>query len=359
VLLSIRDVAKRAGVSIATVSRTINGRSSVAPHLARRVWRAINELGFYPDTQARALVSGRSRTFGLIISDITNPFFPEIVQGFEDLAVQNNYEILTSSTVNDSRRMALSVRRMIERSVEGVAVVTFGMEGGLLNELKSRRVPLVFIDVGPAVPRVSNIRIDYLHGIRQAVQHLAALRHERVAFISGPMMLGSAGARLQAFLQAMREIGLHVNDRWVIEGNHTMEGGMAAAQRILAMPDRPTAVLCSNDMTAIGVMRESYRRGVRVPQDLSVIGFDDIRIAQFVSPPLTSVKMSQTEIAELAFTALLVEVQRQIASPNGSEYLLRTSLVLRESTSIPGNAQKLAVRDNWAETRPRARRNRP
>jgi DNA-binding LacI/PurR family transcriptional regulator len=109
-------------------------------------------LGFYPDTQARGLVSGRSRTFGLIISDITNPFFPEVVQGFEDLAVKHNYEILTSSTVHDPRRMALSVRRMIERSVEGVAVVTFGMEEGLLNELKSRHVPLVFIDVAPALP---------------------------------------------------------------------------------------------------------------------------------------------------------------------------------------------------------------
>jgi len=357
--LSIRDVAKRAGVSIATVSRTINGRASVTPHLARRVWRAIDELGFYPDTQARGLVSGHSRTFGLIISDITNPFFPEIVQGFEDLAVQHNYEILTSSTVNDPGRMALSVRRMIERSVEGVAVVTFGMEGELLNDLRSRRVPLVFIDVGPALPKVSNIRIDYLHGIRQAVQHLAALRHERIAFISGPMTQRSALARLQAFSQAMKEIGLRMNESWVVEGNHTMEGGMAAAQKILAMPEGPTAVLCSNDITAIGVMRESFRQDVRIPQDLSVIGFDDIRIARFMIPPLTSVRMSQIEIAELAFTALLVDVQRQTASPNGSEYLLQTTLVLRKSTSTPGNVRKIARSENLAETRTPARRTKP
>jgi len=352
-------VAKRAGVSIATVSRTINGRASVTPHLARRVWRAIDELGFYPDTQARGLVSGHSRTFGLIISDITNPFFPEIVQGFEDLAVQHNYEILTSSTVNDPGRMALSVRRMIERSVEGVAVVTFGMEGELLNDLRSRRVPLVFIDVGPALPKVSNIRIDYLHGIRQAVQHLAALRHERIAFISGPMTQRSALARLQAFSQAMKEIGLRMNESWVVEGNHTMEGGMAAAQKILAMPEGPTAVLCSNDITAIGVMRESFRQDVRIPQDLSVIGFDDIRIARFMIPPLTSVRMSQIEIAELAFTALLVDVQRQTASPNGSEYLLQTTLVLRKSTSTPGNVRKIARSENLAETRTPARRTKP
>jgi LacI family transcriptional regulator len=354
--LSIRDVAKRAGVSIATVSRTINGRASVTPHLARRVWRAIDELDFYLDTQARGLVSGRSRTFGLIISDITNPFFPEVVQGFEDLAVQNDYEILTSSTLNDPRRMALSVRRMIERKVDGVAVVTFGMEGRLLNDLKSRRVPLVFIDVGPALPRVSNIRIDYLHGIRQAIQHLAALCHKRIAFISGPLTSRSALARLEAFSQAMTEIGLRVIESWVVEGNHTVEGGMSAAQKILALPERPTAVLCSNDITAIGVMRESFRQGVRIPQDLSVIGFDDIRIAQFTIPPLTSVRMSQTEIAELAFTALLVEVQRENASPNGSEYLLRTNLVLRESTSMPGKVRKTAASEMLVAVRRPAHR---
>ena len=350
-------MAKRAGFP----SRPSPAPSTEGLPLLRtwRVWRAIDELGFYPDTQARGLVSGRSRTFGLIISDITNPFFPEVVQGFEDLAVKHNYEILTSSTVHDPRRMALSVRRMIERSVEGVAVVTFGMEEGLLNELKSRHVPLVFIDVAPALPRVSNIRIDYLHGIRQAVQHLAALRHERIAFISGPMTLASAIARLRAFSQSMTEIGLQFNESWVIEGNHTMEGGMAAAQKIMAMPERPTAVLCSNDMTAIGVMRESYRQGFRVPQDLSVIGFDDIRIAQFVIPRLTSVRMSQVETAELAFTALLEDVQRQTASPNGSEYLLRTTFVVRESTSKPCDVPKIATRANLTESRAPARRKKP
>jgi DNA-binding LacI/PurR family transcriptional regulator len=198
-----------------------------------------------------------------------------------------------------------------------------------------------------------------LHGIRQAVQHLAALRHERIAFISGPMTLASAIARLRAFSQSMTEIGLQFNESWVIEGNHTMEGGMAAAQKIMAMPERPTAVLCSNDMTAIGVMRESYRQGFRVPQDLSVIGFDDIRIAQFVIPRLTSVRMSQVETAELAFTALLVDVQRQTASPNGSEYLLRTTFVVRESTSKPCDVPKIATRANLTESRAPARRKKP
>jgi LacI family transcriptional regulator len=336
-VLSIHEVAKRAKVSIATVSRTINGVPTVAPQLSRRVWKVIEELGYYPNTQARALVSGRSRIFGLIVSEITNPFFPEIVQGFEDMAVQHNYEVLLTSTVHDSKRMAHAVRRMIERRVEGVAIVTFGMEEALLENLKSRNVPLVFIDVGPSLSRISNIRIDYLHGIRQAVQHLAALRHQRIAFISGPLTLKSAGARKRAFTQAMGEIGLPVRPEYLIEGNHTMESGIAAMKKLLALPERPTALLCSNDMTAIGAMRESYDEGVVIPDDLSVVGFDDIRFAQFVTPPLTTVRMSQTEIARLAFNALLADVERKTPAPSGSEYTLTTTLVLRKSTGMATN----------------------
>ncbi len=336
--LSIHEVARRAKVSIATVSRTINAIPTVSPELSRRVWKVIEELGYYPNTQARSLVSGRSRIFGLIVSEITNPFFPEIVQSFEDIAVRHNYEILTTSTIHEPRRMGLAVRRMIERRVDGVAVLTFGMEEEILRELKSRNMPLVFVDVGPQLPRISNIRIDYRNGIRQAVQHLAALRHTRIAFISGPLVLKSAVARREAFLESIREIGLAVNPRWLIEGNHTLEGGRSAIQEILKLRNRPTAVMCSNDMTAIGVMRQSYEQGVRVPQDLSVIGFDDIHLSQFVTPPLTTVKMSQTEISHLAFNALLNEVQREAPSPDGTEYVLHTSLVLRDSTALVRNA---------------------
>lgn len=332
--MSIHEVARRARVSIATVSRTINGVPSVTPQLSRRVWKVVKELGYYPNTQARALVSGRSRIFGLIVSEITNPFFPEIVQGFEDIAVQHNYEILTTSTVHDPKRMALSVRRMIERRVEGVAIVTFGMEEEIFADLKSRQVPLVFIDVGPSLPRMSNIRIDYLHGIRQAVQHLAALRHEKIGFISGPLTLKTAVARQRAFVQAMEEVGLSMDPKYQIEGHHTMDGGIEALKQILSLSKPPTAVLCSNDMTAIGVMREAYEEGIRIPDDLSVVGFDDIRLAQFTIPPLTTVKMSQAEIARLAFHALLSEVQRKSPSSEGSEYVLRTSLVLRDSTAM-------------------------
>ncbi len=204
--MDIREIARRARVSTATVSRAINRVPTVDPQLAKRVWKVVEELGYYPNTQARALVSGRSRILGLIVSEITNPFFPEIVQSFEDIAVQHNYEILLSSTIHDPRRMELAVRRMIERRVDGVAILTFGMEESLTQNLRFRKVPLVFVDVGPNVPGVSNIRINYLNGLRQGVQHLAALRHKRIAFVTGPTHLKSALARRAAFEEAMKEI---------------------------------------------------------------------------------------------------------------------------------------------------------
>lgn len=332
--MDIREIAKRAKVSTATVSRAINRIPTVDPQLAKRVWKVVQELGYYPNTQARGLVSGKTRIFGLIVSEITNPFFPEIVQSFEHIAVQHNYEILLTSTVHDPKRMESSVRRMIERRVEGVAVLTFGMEDSLLEDLRFRKVPLVFVDVGPPVAHVSNIKINYQHGIRQAVQHLAALRHERIAFITGPLNLKSAKARKDAFEESMREIGMRVEPELVIEGDHTMEGGMKALAHLASLGPRPTAIMCSNDMTAIGVMREAYDCGIAIPQELSVVGFDDVRLAQFMTPPLTTVQMSQTELAKLAFKALLTEVERETTSPTGTEYALDTALILRKSTAL-------------------------
>ncbi len=174
---------------------------------------------------------------GLIISEITNPFFPEIVQVFERIAVEHDFEILLTSTGNDPKRMESAVRRMIERRVEGVAIVTFGMEEVLLEDLKLRKVPLVFVDVGPSRSLVSNIRIDYQHGIRQAVQHLAALRHRHIAFIAGPARLKSAEARKQAFMRSMEEIGLEAKPGLIVEGDHTIEGGISACAQLLARPD--------------------------------------------------------------------------------------------------------------------------
>ena len=351
--MDIREIARRAKVSTATVSRAINRVPTVDPQLAKRVWKVVDELGYYPNTQARALVLGRTRIFGLIVSEITNPFFPEIVQTFEDLAVENNYEIMLTSTVHDPKRMESAVRRMIERRVDGVAILTFGMEESLLEHLRERRVPLVFVDVGPDVPGVVNIQIQYLHGIRQAVQHLAALRHTRIAFIAGPQHLKSANARREAFETSMTEIGLSAD--LVVVGNHRMEGGMNALLDLIRLDDPPTAVLCSNDMTAIGVLREAYDKNIKIPVDLSVVGFDDIHLSEFTIPPLTTVQMSQRDLAKTAFHALLEEVESESSSREPRKYELVTNLVLRQSTAL-APMKKSAVAMPETKRVPKSRR---
>jgi LacI family transcriptional regulator len=328
----------------------VNQVATVDAQLAKRVWKAIDELGYYPNRQARALVSGRSRVFGLIVSEITNPFFPEIVQTFETLAVEQNYEILLTSTIHDPKRMELAVRRMIEGRVDGVAILTFGMEDELLEHLRFRNLPLVFVDVGPKAPRVSNIRVDYAHGIRQAVQHLAAMRHERIGFVTGPLRLRSAVARRDAFEASMREIGLQVRPEFVVEGDHRLEGGKLALQKLSKLREQPTALMCSNDMTAIGVMRQAFDLGIGVPQELSVIGFDDTRLADFMIPPLTTIQMSQAELATLAFNALLKEVKRDAPAPNGTEFVLMTQLILRRSTTFPPNNNQVKSRSTPKRT---------
>ena len=212
---TIHDVARRARVSPATVSRTINSPSLVDAKTAQRVRKAIAELKYYPNTQARSLVSGRSRIVGLIVSDITNPFFPELVKGFEDVAAQHGYDILVSSTNYDSARMAVCVRRMLERKVDGVAIMTSEMDHHLINQLAHGHVPMVFLDTGPRGESISNIVVDYAMGINEAVEHLVALGHRRIGFVSGPPGLKSAQVRRSAFLQALDRYGLREDEAMV------------------------------------------------------------------------------------------------------------------------------------------------
>ena len=329
--LNLREIAKRARVSTATVSRAINRIPSVNPYLAKRVWKVVEDLGYYPNTQARALVSGHSRILGLIVSALTNAFFAEVVQAFEGLAVQHGYEILLSSAVDNPHRMKLVVRRMIERRVDGVAALTFGIEESTIKDLSIHNVPVVLLDSTSQVPGFSRICIDYENGIRQAVQHLAALRHGRIAFVGSPEHLTCAQVRKAAFQQAMAEIGLEAPRGLILTGDHSPESGIKALRELWCMPARPTAILCSNDLTATGVLAEAYQCGISVPNQLSVVGLDDIGPAQFTAPPLTTVRISQTDLAIRAFQML---TNRDKTLGSSDEYVLNTSLVLRRSTAL-------------------------
>jgi LacI family transcriptional regulator len=336
--VSIRDVARRAGVSIATVSRAVNHIPSVDPELAKKVWKAIEEVGYLPNTQARALVSGRSRMLGLIVSEITNPFFPELIQEFENLAVAQGYEVLIASTNYESERTETLVRRMMQRNVDGVAVMTFAIEEELMQKLVEREFPLVFVDAGPDLPNVRTLKVDYAEGIRQAVQHLAALGHRHISFISGPLRLRSAVARRDAFLSSMKQIGLSVPENEIIEGDHSMDGGRTAMEKLLELGELPSAVICSNDQTAIGVLHALYRSPFCAPRDISVVGFDNVHLTQFILPPLTTVQMSCKDLATAAIEALRAGIEPDHPLKNKKEWAIPTQLVVRQSTDYPRGA---------------------
>lgn len=328
--MSIREVAKRAGVSTATVSRVVNGTVPVNKQTERRVRSAIKALGYYPDSHARTLGSGRSHMYGLIISDITNPFFPDIAKGFERIAVEHGQELLIANTDYQPRRMQICVRRMLERKVDGVAIMTSEMDPKLIELLSKRGIPIVFLDTGQVGRMTSNIFIDYDGGIEHAIEHLVSQGHSRIAFVGGPPTLASAKTRRVAFLRALKSRGLKSNASYMKTGDHQVGGGQAAMAQLLKLDEPPTAVVASNDLTAIGVIGAIHAAGLSVPGDVSVVGFDDIELSSFVYPPLSTVRVPRTEIASRAFAALYSASHKQV--DHGIECRIPTELVVREST---------------------------
>lgn len=289
----------------------------------------IEELGYVPNRTAKSLVSGRSHILGVIVSDITNPFFPEMIKGFEEVAIKHGYEIITASSNYDSKRMEQCVLRLIQRSVDGVAIMTSEFEPAIITQLGRMHVPTVFLDVGTVSKWVSNVRVDYDRGIREAVAHILGLGHRKIGFISGPNDLKSAQIRKEAFLNALADSGVPEDQYMVVEGNHNVDGGLKAMEPL--MRGHFTAVLASNDLTAIGALRGIRRAGCSVPHDISVVGFDDIQLSQYTDPPLTTVRLARAEIAGAAFDALLHAI-RSVNGDSGIETQVSTSLVIREST---------------------------
>jgi LacI family transcriptional regulator len=224
---------------------------------------------------------------------------------------------------------------MIERKVEGVAMLTFGEEEPVLDQLAFHEIPLVLAEFRLEDPKTSTILLDYATGIRAAIDHLVELGHSKIAFLAGPHNIHSAMTRENDFRTAMEAVGLPVQKKWVIECDHTLKGGVTGFDRLQALAAGPTAILCSNDMTAIGVLRAAYLKGLRVPQDLSVVGLDDIDFAEFTLPPLTTIRLSRGDLARAAFEALRQQAEESSTSRIQREFLVSTSLVLRGSTAAP------------------------
>lgn len=345
---NIRDVARRAGVSTATVSFVLNEaqRHRILPKTQNRVFKAVKELGYSPNVLARNLSVGRSHILGVIVSDISNPFFPEIIAAFQEAANLNDMEAIVMNTNYDAHRTKASVSRLMALQVPGVAILTSQIDPSIAKALASRGICAVYLDLGRAERCVSNIAVDYEQGITAALEHVRGLGHARIGFIGGSPHLLSSQMRRAAFVAGAEKIGSL--ETMVVDSDFTVQGGYVACAKLLTGL-RATAILAANDLMAIGAMHAAYDRKILIPGDLSVVGFDDIRFAQHTLPPLTSVAIPRSEIGRLAFQAL----QAMMSDPGrmGLEHRLQTSLIIRDSTAraadSPAVRKQRSIEASW------------
>ena len=326
--VTIRDVAKAAGVSTATVSNVLNHTGKVGRNTSQVVLSTVRRLGYIPDAHARHLASRDRRTLGIIVSDIENPFFPEVIKGFETRARQLGYDAILSDTNYDPRRMREAAETMMKHKVRGVAALTSEMSLRLIDQLARRKIAVTFLDLAPPRGYVSNLRIDYFSGVEQIVKYLYANGHRRIAFVSGRPGLKSNVARLQAYEKCMQAFGLEPGP--VLPGDLRFEGGLAAGLAVAKLYPRPTAVMAVNDLTAVGVIKGLLKAGCRVPFDISVTGFDKTRLAEYCNPSITTVDIHRQILGQLAADALH-ELSSSV-SPQGREYQISAELVLGDSS---------------------------
>ena len=331
-MITIKDVASKAGVSVSTVSHVINNTRYVSEETLAKVLEAIKVLNYYQNTQAKGLVTGKSHIIGLVVSDITNPFFPELVRGVEKNAIQQGFDVFLFNTDYDPERAALIIKRLIEQKVDGVIIMTTEIEFGLVSKLTLNEIPLVLLDWGITDNLVSNIKEDFTTGIDEAINHLVDLGHRKIAFISGPLKLKTAKTRKEAFLASMSKFQGIVAEPVIIEGDFKIDGGELAAIEILSSTELPTAIVAANDLMAIGAIKGIKNQGLQVPHDISVIGLDDIFIASILDPPLTTINLPRYKIGEMAWNLLHSLMLNK--SNEGSEEVIDTRLVVRGTTAM-------------------------
>jgi DNA-binding LacI/PurR family transcriptional regulator len=335
--MNLEQVAKRAKVSTATVSRVVNETGLVKPATRARVMKAIAELNYYPNLHARTLAGAKSRTIGMIVSNLENPFFLDIFRTVENLAHARGYEVVVANTGYDSGQLVRSVRLMIGRRVAGLAVVVSEMEPALIDELTSSRIPVVFYDVGIPRRNITNIRVNYRSGIEKAVSYLYDLGHRRIGFVGHHAGLSPINERVQSLLHMVKQYAPQLEVRHAAD-NDGLEGGRCAVRQLLRSGFQPTAIMCVNDFMAVGVLRELNDQGLRVPADISVTGFDNIKLSEFVIPSLTTIHIPRSVIGEMAIESLVTTDENK--APAGRELVIDPEFLVRQSTGPAPSASR-------------------
>ncbi len=334
--VTIKDVARLAGVSVATVSRVLNASAPVRDATRVRVLDVARELRFTPNSAARTLSRRRAGALGVILPDLYGEFFSELLRGIDQQAQRASHSLLVSSSHHDSRGIGVAVRAMRGR-VDGLMVMAPEVSAPLLAEVLPSGVPTVLLN-GPEVSAtVLQITVDNFGGAQAMTRHLLALGHVRIAFIAGAARNHEAAERERGHQAAMREAGLPSDPRLLVRGDFSEGGGWRGARALMALAEPPSAIFAANDAMAVGVLSALRDAGVHVPRDVAVVGFDDIPVARFLSPPLSSVGVGIATLGERAASLLLDALGERSPPARGPPHragcreVLPAELVIRES----------------------------
>ncbi len=330
---TLEEIAKLAGVSRSTVSRVINDHPNVRDEVRERVWRVIRAQNYQPHQAARALATRRTNAIGLIIPEtvsrlFTDPFFPQLIQGIADVCNQRGYYLMLTLMTAATNRNGFYRRILHSGQLDGVIVASAQLNDPIVPRLRESHQPCVLVSRHPDYPDIPWVDVDNVAGARSMVSYLIGLGHRRIGTITGPLGAISAQDRLAGYRQALEQAGLPYDETLVVEGDYTEAGGYNAMEQLLRT--EPTAVFAASDVMAVGAMKALAQAGLRVPDDVSVAGYDDIPMAALVSPPLTTVRQSVVELGRVAAETLISLLDNPDVSV--SSQLLSTCLVVREST---------------------------
>jgi len=337
---TIIDVAKVAGVSKTTVSHVINNSRFVEAATRDRVLQAIGQLKFSPNSIARSLAGNKTNTIGLLISDVGNPFYHNVILGVEEVALANANTIFLFNANYDVGRSLSFIRSMISRKVDGVILMSSRLDQFIIKEVEANNLEAVIVDYnGESTTKIGKVIIDFEPGIRQMVTHLLLLGHKRFAFVGEDSGISTASVRRDLFLRILGENKIGTEDILICNGNFRIDGGRAALHTILSSSKNPTAVFAVNDMTAIGIIQEAQDIGMTIPRDLTVIGVDNIDLGKDIRPHLTTIEIPGYELGKLSMKLLL----GRLASPRNrgnsgdvrSQSTVDTNLIVRSTTAPP------------------------
>ena len=333
--VSIKDIAKAAGVSHSTVSRALSNSPLVSVDTKDRIQLLAREMGYSPDAQARSLVMGRTHTIGVVVTTITDPFVAEIVQSIENTALRRGYSVILASSQAEPEREIAAVEILHSRRVDGVIVASSRVGAYYQDHLERLGAPIVLVNSHSeqSGPYTFSISVNNHHGGYLATRHLIGAGHRRIAYVSGPPDHSDDLNRLAGYQQALREADLDPDPALVVPGTGRASGGEQALPALLAPSDRPTAAFCYNDMTAVGLLKAARQSGLAVPRNLAVVGFDDIPLASYVVPSLTTVAQPKREMGRRA-TEMVLELLDGSGQAGAafSNVIVQGKLTIRESS---------------------------